>query len=347
MADSDDDKTKRSGARPAIPPFKGPGSAPRPPVTPPAGGARPPLAPPAGGGRPPFMPPRPRPASPAVGQRPSPRAPEPRSAPPADPSSLAPPAAASEAQPAESAAEPVATGGAPWEPHTTVPAAADPALPAIERFGFEAGRDPQAEPAGEPPEAYFGEVTERALESASAVERWTTPPASQEEIAPSAEPAAESGGAEAAAPEATAEKVGLYDAPGGDGAPMEPPRADDVISANLMAEPVIDVAPQPEEERMPPAVASLQDTMTHEVMRHSHHGERAIYAMESAEEWAPSGESATRAGAAAAGEQAARALESLAKRLRRGELGIAELPASGSEAAVLAAVLAAILARRT
>ncbi len=356
MADSDDDKNKRSGARPAIPPFRGPGSAPRPPLTPPAGGGRPPLTPPAGGGRPPFMPPRPRPASPAStspARAAAPVAPDARREVPVEASPPADEPRRDAAPPELTSTEAGAGGGAPWEPHATVPAAPDPELPAIERFGFETGRDANADPesAENAPAAWFGEVSERALESASTVERWTTPPTSQDDVAaePSGVPAGDGGERAPDASEATPEKVGLYDdaGAGASGSTTEPPRAEDVISANVASEPVIDVAPQPEEERMPPAIASLQDTLTHEVMRHSHHGERAIYAMESAEEWAPSGESATRGGSAGAGEQAARALENLARRVRRGEVGIGELPASGSEAAVLAAVLAALLARRS
>jgi hypothetical protein len=268
---------------------------------------------------------------------------------PEAPPAAAMPVSAPEARlPEATVAESSSSTGAPWEPHATAPAPADPVLPAFDRLGLHA--EPEAGAAageGEAPPPFLGEVTARALESASTVERWTTPPTSLEQAgepkAATDEPAAQS-----AAHDASAEKVGLYDDGGADySETTAPPRAEDVISANVTSEPVIDVAPQPEEERMPPAVASLQDTMTHEVARHSHQGERAIYAMESAEEWAPSGESATRAGAAGAGEQAARTLESLARRLRRGEVGIGEVPSSAGEAAVLAAVLAALLARRT
>ena len=121
------------------------------------------------------------------------------------------------------------------------------------------------------------------------------------------------------------EKVGLY---GGAQAPL----AADVVPETASGEPVIDAMP-PELLR---AYPSLQDTATHETQRPS----GAIYAGEPAEAWAAA---TAGQGDPSAGDRAARMLERIAGRVRSGEVIVPDLAPGAGDAAVLAALLAAML----
>ena len=401
MADREEDKGNRPGARPALPPFRGPGNTPRPPLTPPAGGPptpRPLVQPPPAVGRPrsatpPAIPPRP------VAPPPPPSAPP---APPANPAAKRPPS-------------PAVTTTPPWSAEPPRPAAAPPAperLPSIDALGYEPtaarpgadapspdsdlsplpawpGMTEPAEPGSpaEPPAWVEGEPADSASAASpfpptgtEPGEPWATAPgtfaepseastslpdespaaaaAHGDEVfgwgapAPEAPPHAAAPGTGDATVEKTAaeeptvaepaveEKVGLY---GDSGPEEEPPLAADVVPETTAAEPVIGVAAPPaiaeaEEPVSPPAVSALQDTMAHPTARRSLYGDEAIYAAEPAEAWAHAAASTT-----GATDHVARALESLAARVRRGELPVGQVPTDASPAGVLAAVLAALL----
>lgn len=365
MADSNEEKGKRPGARPAIPPFRGPASTPRTPLTPPAGtgqAGRSVPTPPAGG-RAPFLPPpaglRPRPATPAMPRTPA--APVRAVTPPGLPTM--PPAPAGTTAPTAPAV-PESPKVPLWEP---APQASE-SMPSVADFAPDA----PAEPSSTDPFAEWDEQlrdageerdTSRAQErdfaageeaaGHSAQSDWSAPSfeslgeagrALPKELSRSSPLQPEldvpddvaapfdaiDGGSAVEEPGEPEEKVGLY---GESRAPM----SEDVVPAAATGQPAIDAMP-PE---LMSAYPSLQDTAAYETFEAPRGTpESAIYAGEPAEAW----EAAT-AGEADHGarERTARLLERIASRVRSGDVHAPDLPAGAEDATALAALLASML----
>ena len=365
MADNNDEKGKRPGARPAMPPFRGPASTPRSPLTPPAGAGQAgrSLPTPPAGGRTPFMPPpaglRPRPATPAMPRTPAApvRAVTPPGLPatPPAPAAATPPSAPVRPEPPEAPAwEPAVEAGesmpsvadfAPDAPAQS--SAADPFAEWDEQLR-DAGQERDASRAQERGFAAGEEAAGHAAQS-----DWSAPSfeslgdagrALPKELSRSSPLQPEldvpedvaapfdtiDGGSAAEEPGEPAEKVGLY---GDSRAPM----SEDVVPAAATGQPAIDAMP-PE---LVSAYPSLQDTAAYETFEAPRSTpESAIYAGEPAEAW----EAAT-AGEADHGarERTARLLERIASRVRSGELHAPDVAAETGDAAALAALLASML----
>ena len=416
MADSNDEKGNRPGARPAIPPFRGPAQTPRTPLTPPAGTAgpaRPPLMPPAGG-RAPFVPPlgsRPRPATPAQPQAPAnasrpaitppfagrpvtplptpaitpqadpfaertarawiqPETPtpeeefvaaqgtasgDPRNAPVEEPTTAEPAPAGHPAAEPEVAEEKEAEHGiaaaAERGPEPSSPSAAegdqdeDPFADWDAQLREEQSAGPVA--AGEPSDSFDEAAADAPTESEWSDASFDLAGEAMRSLPPELSMPGAAGGdislpeatdapfdttdevaaqvRRAEEPEAPAEKVGLY---GDSAAPM----AEDVVPAAAAGEPAIEAMPR----ELLSAYPSLQDTSTYETQRPS----GAIYAGEPAEAWAAATAGDRDPGA---GDRAARTLERIAARVRSGDLALPATAEGAGDAAVLAALLAAML----
>lgn len=346
MADSKDDPIPRPAARPAVPPFRGPSGTPHSPlrpVTPSERSARPPFMPPPVAGRRPATPAGARPAAVPPAPPMAPRAPvQPMVSPPAAPMPIA---LAPVAPP-----EPLTKPQSPTWPATHVPespfgsstpAGLQKVLPSIDAFTAQEPLDPRElpEPTWDDSDKVYSERPEPATASDD--------PSHQSDLE-----------TESIVTPSVDEGIETYDDALGFGStaydvslPAEAALQDTStyptagLDLSAFAE-----EPQDQAGELLAATSSAgtsSDSLTEWEPRSSggyHTGEAEIYAPEPPAAW----DSSTHASSASRAEirGAADALESVARRIRRGELTVQDTGDEEDETSALAAVLLALIRQR-
>lgn len=332
MADSKDDPIPRPPARPAVPPFRGPSGTPISPLRP--------ITPSERATRPPFMPP------PVAGRRPATPVSAPVSA-KAPPRSVAPPPAPTPVEvalplPGVAAAPPATQAPAAGEAGDTLQTAgAHEQLPSIHEFVSEERTDHEL------PEPTWEESNELRLAEDDTVTASDEPAYSAEFEAQSVVPPSDDEGIEtyddalgfgasaydvSLPAEAALQDTSTYPTAGLDLSAFaeEPPdQSGEYHAVNASAEPPAESLTEWE-----PRASGSYPT-----------GEAEIYAPEPAAAWESSTHASPGAGLSPT-HAAADALESVARRVRRGELSVQDVGDDANDAAVLAAVLLALIRQR-